>query len=167
MRSCQKNTPALIKKGSASLEVSGGLDYLEPVLDFHPLSHPPKNLTDVLSSLRMSFSLITKSRDAQAYLNYIIKDKNDLWKKAHSCLRTCASKRERREPSALIMQQVVRMRPSSALFVLCVHLMYTYTSEGVRECVHVCVCLMSRCRPEAERWLVSWCDYALSVVLVD
>lgn len=53
--------------------------------------------------------------------------------------------------SALIMQQVVRMRPSSALFVLCVHLMYTYTSEGVRECVYVCVCLMSRCRPEAER----------------
>lgn len=85
------------------------------------------------------FSLITKSRDAQAYLNYSIKDKNDLWKKAHSCLRTCASKRERLEPSALIMQQVVRMRPSSALFVLCVHLMYTYTSEGVRECVYVCV----------------------------
>lgn len=49
------------------------------------------------------------------------------------------SKRERLEPSALIMQQVVRMRPSSALFVLCVHLMYTYTSEGVRECVYVCV----------------------------
>lgn len=60
------------------MEVSNGFDYLEPVLDFHPLSHLPKNLTDVLSSLRMSFSLITKSRDAQAYLNYIIKDKNDL-----------------------------------------------------------------------------------------
>lgn len=60
------------------MEVSGGFDYLEPVLDFHPRSHPPKNLTDVLSSLRMSFSLITKSRDAQAYLNYSIKDKNDL-----------------------------------------------------------------------------------------
>lgn len=92
-----------------------------------------------VSSLRMSFSLITKSRDTQANLNYIIKDQNDLWKKAHSCLRTCASRGERLEPSALIMQQVVRMRPSSALFVLCVHLMYTYTSEGVRECVYVCV----------------------------
>lgn len=78
MRSCRKNTAALIKKESASLEVSGEFDYLEPVLDFHPRSHPPKNLTDVLSSLRMSFSLITKSRDAQAYLNYSIKDKNDL-----------------------------------------------------------------------------------------
>lgn len=74
MRSCRKNTPALIKKESASLEsmVSGGFEYLEPVLDFHPHSHPPKNLTDVreLSEDVFFFANQKQRHTSQSKLHY-------------------------------------------------------------------------------------------------